>query len=95
MAALDRRRMEVLIERDLTLIEKAIADHLAGHGALPSSLEQLVERGFLRSLPAEPFGGFYQFDPRSGLVMSTTHPQRLRMYSAKGGQRLASGSQLP
>jgi hypothetical protein len=95
LAALDRRRSEVLIERDITLIEKSIASHLARYGSLPSSLEQLVERGFLRSLPVEPFGGAYQFDPRSGQVISTTHPQRLRVFRPDGTQQVASWSSLP
>jgi hypothetical protein len=95
LAALDRRRREVLIERDIPLIEESIAHHVAAYGSLPSSLEQLVERGFLRSVPVEPFGGSYRFDSQSGLVNSTTHPQRLRMYGLKGAQQVASSSPLP
>lgn len=95
LAALDRRRGEVLIERDVTLIKRSIADHLAQYGSLPTSLEQLVERGLLRSLPVEPFGGTYQFDPSTGLVNSTTHPQRLRLFRSDGTQQVASWSRLP
>ena len=95
LAALDRRRREVLIERDISLIEKSVADHGSAYGSPPVSLQQLVERGFLRSLPVEPFGGSYQFDPRSGLVVSTTHPQRMRMYRPDGTQTVATWSALP
>ena len=95
VTALERRRKEVLIERDLATMEKAIADHLAGYGALPPSLEQLVERGLLHSLPVEPFEGSYQYDPRSGLVLSTTHPQRLHMFGHGRKQQLANWSSLP
>jgi hypothetical protein len=93
--ALERRRKEVVIERDISLIEESIEHHVAAYGALPSSLEQLVERGLLRSLPGEPFGGSYRFDQQSGLVTSTTHPRRLRMYGSNRGQQLANWSSLP
>jgi hypothetical protein len=88
-AALERRRKEVIIERDIMRIEQSLSDHMAVYGSLPSSLEQLVERGFLRSIPVEPFDGFYRFDSRTGLVTSTTHPQRLRIYGQGHRQQVA------
>jgi hypothetical protein len=93
--ALERRRKEVVIERDISLIEESIEHHVAAYGALPSSLEQLVERRLLRLLPVEPFGGSYQLDQQSGQVTSTTHPQRLRMYGSNHRQQLANWNSLP
>jgi hypothetical protein len=95
VTALERRRKEVVIERDILFLETSIEHHVEAYGALPSSLEQLVECGLLRSLPAEPFGGSYQFDQRSGLVTSTTHPKRLHIYGSHHGQQLANWSSLP
>jgi hypothetical protein len=92
--ALERRRKEVLIERDIVRLEQSLEKHMVEYGSLPSSLEQLVERGLLSSLPTEPFGGAYQLDVRTGGVASTTHPQRLRMYD-HGHGHLASWSSLP
>jgi hypothetical protein len=93
--ALERRRKEVVIERDILLIEQSVQDHVAAYGSLPLSLQQLIERGLLRALPVEPFGGFYQLDSLTGQVASTTHPQRLRVYSHGQGRQLASRNSLP
>jgi hypothetical protein len=92
VTALERRRKEVLIERDLALIKKAVGDHLASYRAFPSSLGQLVERGLLSSAPVEPFGGSYQYDPLSGEVISTTPLQGLRMKNPGRGPQVANRS---
>jgi hypothetical protein len=93
--ALERRRKEVLIERDILRIEQSFQAHMTAYGSPPSSLEQLIDRGLLRSLPVEPFGGSYHLDSRTGLVTSTTHPQRLRMFGHGHGQQLTSWSAQP
>ncbi len=43
-------------------------------GTYPSSLQSLTEKGFIFSLPQEPFGGYYFIDPKDHRVKSSTDP---------------------
>ena len=74
------RMKEVIIERDLNLLEKAVETYQAQHRALPATLTDLVAAGALSSLPREPFGGDYRLDRETGSVSSSTHPERLRTF---------------
>lgn len=80
LASLDRRRDEALIERDLLLIEKAMAAYADRFGGFPPSLPRLVEEGLLMAIPQEPFGGEYRLNRETGQVFSSTHARRLRIY---------------
>lgn len=77
---LAKRMKEVIIERDILMLEKAIAVYRAQHRALPATLTDLVAAGALPMLPLEPFGGNYLLDRKTGLVSSSTHPERLRTF---------------
>lgn len=75
------RMKEVIIERDLHILESAMeAYRTTQHRALPATLSDLVAVGILPSLPQEPFGGDYRLDPKTGSVSSSTHPERLRTF---------------
>lgn len=74
------RMKEVIIERDLRLIEAAVEVYRTQHQALPATLTDLVLVGALPMLPQEPFGGDYRLDPKTGSVSSSTHPERLRTF---------------
>jgi tetratricopeptide (TPR) repeat protein len=74
------RMKEVIIERDLLILESAVEDYRTQHRALPTTLTDLVVTGALSSLPQEPFGGDYRLDPKTGSVSSSTHPDRLRTF---------------
>jgi tetratricopeptide (TPR) repeat protein len=74
------RMKEVIIERDLRLLENAVEVYQAQHRALPATLTDLVAAGALSSLPQEPFGGDYRLDRKTGSVSSSTHPERLRTF---------------
>ncbi len=77
---LETRAKEVLIERDLRALERAISHYYNDHRAFPSSLTDLVSRKYLERVPEEPFGGTYLFDARTGRVTSSTHPARLKVF---------------
>ncbi|MBX3330350.1 MAG: hypothetical protein KF722_08110 [Nitrospira sp.] len=77
---LETRAKEVLIERDLRILERAIAQYHNDHHAFPLSLTDLVSRKYLERLPEEPFGGNYLFDAKTGRVTSSTHPTRLKVF---------------
>jgi tetratricopeptide (TPR) repeat protein len=75
------RMKEVIIERDLRILESAVEAYRTQHRALPATLTNLVVAGAFSSLPQEPFGGNYRLDPKTGSVSSSTHPERLRTFS--------------
>jgi tetratricopeptide (TPR) repeat protein len=77
---LANRMKEVIIERDLRMLESAVKAYLTQHRAIPATLTDLVVAGALPILPQEPFGGVYRLDPKTGSVSSSTHPARLRTY---------------
>ena len=72
------RMKEVIIERDIQQLERALGMYQAAHGNPPGTLTALVSDHILRGLPQEPFGGEYQMDVERGRVFSSTHPNRLR-----------------
>ena len=74
------RMKEVIIERDLRILESAVVAYRTQHQASPSRLADLVVAGALLNLPQEPFGGDYRLDPNTGAVSSSTHPERLRTF---------------
>lgn len=77
---LETRAKEVLIERDLRTLERAVGQYHKKHRVLPGSLTDLVSGGFLERIPEEPFGGSYVIDSTTGHVTSSTHPNRLKVF---------------
>lgn len=77
---LEERAKEVLIERDIRAIEDAAGKYRERRKVLPKSVGTLVAEGYLPKMPQEPFGGVYQFDPGTGRVASSTHPNRLKVF---------------
>ena len=74
------RMKEVIIERDLRILESAVETYQTQHRALPATIVDLVATGALSMLPEEPFGGDYRLDSKTGSVSSSTHPKRLRTF---------------
>ena len=81
--ALEQRLKEVVVERDLILLEEAISRYRVLHKRAPERLEDLVQPGLLRELPREPFGGRYLYDPQTQSVRSSEMKERLRVYGRK------------
>jgi tetratricopeptide (TPR) repeat protein len=77
---LANRMKEVIIERDLRILEIAVESYRTQHRTLPATLADLVASGILPVLPQEPFGGDYRLDTKTGSVSSSTHPERLRTF---------------
>ena len=76
---LERRLKEVMVERDLQLLEEAISRYRVRHKRAPEHLEDLMGPGLLRALPPETFGGRYIYDPLAGTVRSSEMKERLQM----------------
>ena len=51
------RAKEAVIKADLYQMRSCIDQHLADKGYYPESLEALVEAGYLRAIPRDPFTG--------------------------------------
>ncbi len=83
---LEQRLREAIVERDLYLLEQAISQFQAQYSERPARLEELVQRGLLRELPQEPFGGQYIYDAGSGAVRSSEVQGRLQLTMRKRGQ---------
>jgi len=80
---LERRLKEVVVERDLQLLEEAISRYRALYKRAPERLEDLVRPGLLRALPREPFGGRYLYDQQTQVVRSSEMKERLKVYEKR------------
>ncbi|OLD37934.1 MAG: hypothetical protein AUI21_07980 [Nitrospirae bacterium 13_1_40CM_2_62_10] len=80
---LKRRLKEVVVERDLQLLEEAISRYRELYKRQPEHLEDLVGPGLLRELPREPFGGRYLYDPQTQTVRSSEMRERLKVYEKR------------
>lgn len=83
---LEQRLREAIVERDLYLLEQAISQFQVQYSERPIRLDELVQRGLLRELPQEPFGGRYLYDAGSGAVRSSEVQGRVQMTLRKRGQ---------
>jgi len=77
---LEIRAKEVIIERDLRLLELAAQQYHDKQRHYPNTLSELVINGYLARLPQEPFDGVYELDPKTGKARSSTHPDRLKVF---------------
>ena len=77
------RIKEVIVERDINLLETALSRYklITGKGA--RGLRDIVDKGILQSIPQEPFGGDYFLDSRTNEVKSSTMRKRLRIHGKR------------
>jgi len=79
LRVLEERVRQVIVERDIRLLEEAVTEFAARKGALPGGLPDLVASGILSRLPEEPYGGKYLL-AADGKVRSDRAPAgRLRV----------------
>jgi len=74
------RMKEVIIERDIQILQRVVETYRTKHRTLPAAFSALVADGLLSDLPQEPFGGEYRVDSQTGAVSSSTHPDRLQTF---------------
>jgi tetratricopeptide (TPR) repeat protein len=69
--AIATRQIRTLrVRADIHDLEAALAAYQETHGRLPRSLDELVRAGILSSLPQDPDGDAYIYDPSAGKVSS-------------------------
>lgn len=76
---LRKRIREVIVERDIQALEKAVVTYRDRMGILPASLADLVRKGMIRHVPEEPHGGMYVL-ASDGTVSSTSTTSRLKVF---------------
>ncbi len=81
-AVLERRILDVTVERDLQMLEKAVEKYREKTGTFPAYLPVLVQDGILAAIPEEPNGGKYLLG-RGGKVRSDRVSQRMRVFQKK------------
>lgn len=79
VAILERRMREVVIERDIRILERAVAAYREKTGTVPANPSALVRAGLIRALPVEPNGGAYRLLP-DGTVRSTKMSPHLEVF---------------
>jgi tetratricopeptide (TPR) repeat protein len=84
--ALERRLKEVIVERDLQLLEEAISRYSERHKRMPDRLDELVGPGFLLELPRDPFGGTYLYNPETQAVRSSSVDERIQVRGKRRGK---------
>ena len=75
---LERRLRDLVIQRDLGVIDAAIQRYAAEQGAAPERMSQLVEKGYLRPDPVDPSGQPYEI--RNGRAYTPTEYEQLRIF---------------
>lgn len=76
---LHERMREVIVERDIQSLEKAVAAYRDRRGVLPVALTDLVREGLIREIPREPNGGAYLL-ASDGTVRSNRVTTRLKVF---------------
>ena len=77
--ALEQKIKEVLVERDIRVLQDGVRRYKARYGKLPRTLKELETTGVIVRLPDEPFGGTYAVGI-SGSVKAVGRPERLGIY---------------
>lgn len=81
------RRHELVVERDLNILNRTVLKFQERSHRPPDDLRELVTAGLLRGLPEEPSGGRYYYDPTDGQVKSSAYKERLRVKLPEHAQR--------
>ena len=81
-SVLERRIREVVVERDLQILERGLEAYREKKGAYPRELDDLVREGILVAIPREPAGGRYLLE-KGGKVRSDRTAERLRVFQRR------------
>jgi hypothetical protein len=64
---LEKRIREVIVERDIQILERAVEEYRRRTGRLPESFTDLAASGLIRAVPREPNGGRYLMSSDGGI----------------------------
>lgn len=81
-AELIQRKKEVMVNRDLDILDQAVLIYREHFNDYPASLDDLVKHGIIKHMPVEPFGGQYKYDFVLHQVYSTL-TNRIKVHGRK------------
>lgn len=79
---MEERRLDIATEQVLRRIDDAVRAYHEAKGRWPVRVWDLVEAGFLDTIPGEPRGGVFYLDDERHIALSTLMPDRLVIYRA-------------
>lgn len=77
------RAEETVLREDLAVMRDAIDKHYADAGQYPGSLEELVAKRYIRSIPSDPLTR----DSRTWIVVAPADREKGGVYDVKSGAR--------
>ena len=77
-----RRAEEAVLKENLTLMRDALDKHYADAGRYPGSLDELVSKRYLRTIPRDPLT-----QSSNWLVVGPTDPQKGGVYDIHSGAK--------
>ncbi len=80
---LRKRMREVIVERDIQFLERAVDAYRQNTGEAPATLTDLLRSGLIPRIPVEPHGGRYLLQP-DGTVRSDRVTDRLKVFKSSG-----------
>ena len=78
--ALQRRLTDLMLERDVKLLDEAVSRYHARFGRFPHRLDALVDAGILTAMPRASIGSEFVMDHKTGRVGVSTRPTRMLVY---------------
>lgn len=85
------QRNGLQLAADLAQLDAAAATYAERYGQPPADPQALVDVGLLLAVPGDPFGGQYEFDPRTGLARSSSGRQPSKLHTSKIRERILRG----
>ncbi|MHB8482274.1 MAG: tetratricopeptide repeat protein, partial [Nitrospiria bacterium] len=80
---IETRIREVMVERDILFLNKALEIYEQKYKKRVSGLNELVSSNIINKIPDEPFNGHYFYDVTQNTAQSSTHPERMKVYRKK------------
>ena len=81
--AFEHRTKELLLERELQKLDKAIEEFRRQKGRLPDTLFEVVGAGIVDQIPTDPLGGAIVMGPDGRSYSTVAGNQRLEVYDAR------------
>ncbi|MCX7919185.1 MAG: hypothetical protein N3A72_06175 [bacterium] len=71
----DRNIKLIYLKKALKPMREALLAYKKKHGRFPPNIETLVQEGYLRKIPPEPYGSGWAYDPQTGWLRSKFRPE--------------------
>ena len=71
----DRNIKLIYLKAELKPMRDGLLAYRKKHGSFPPSLYTLVQEGYIHSIPKEPYGTIWVYDPKTGWLRSQFRPE--------------------